>query len=72
MLLTSTLYFMKLFFYTFTATILTGIFQISTYLSTLASMPEVLHPSWQAKRKEKELKIDISGCHGNKITFDDD
>jgi hypothetical protein len=35
-------------------------------------MPEVLHPSWQAKRKEKELKIDISGCHGNKITFDDD
>ncbi|KZS19708.1 putative Serum response factor binding protein [Daphnia magna] len=32
---------------------------------------EVLHPSWQAKRKEKELQIKIGVCHGKKIRFDD-
>ncbi len=36
-----------------------------------ASVSEVLHPSWQAKRKEKELHISVSGCQGKKIRFDD-
>lgn len=37
----------------------------------LAPVSEVLHPSWQAKRKEKELHISVSGCQGKKIRFDD-
>ncbi|XP_057376221.1 serum response factor-binding protein 1-like [Daphnia carinata] len=38
---------------------------------TSVPITEILHPSWQAKRKEKELQIKIGVCHGKKIRFDD-
>ncbi len=30
-----------------------------------------LHPSWQAKKREKELHINIDQPQGKKIKFDD-
>ncbi|KAI9562540.1 hypothetical protein GHT06_009993 [Daphnia sinensis] len=45
--------------------------QTKPTVTSSAQSTEVLHPSWQAKRKEKQLQIKIGVGQGKKIRFDD-